>query len=71
MIFIGKIHFLKIKPNTEEESKFTNALNDVGVKISSVICKRGVIFNTPYDEYLLSDGLYKLIQSKIVANGES
>lgn len=71
MIFIGRIHLVKIKPHTEEETRFIKALEDVGVKHESVICKQGFIFDKPYDEYLISDGLYKLIQSQITANGES
>ena len=71
VIFIGRIHLVKIKPNTEEEKRFIKTLESVGVKRQSVICKQGFIFDKPYDEYLISDGLYRLIQSQIRANEES
>ena len=71
MIFIGRIHAIRIQPGSEEESKFISILDSVGVKHESVICKLGMIFETPYDEYLISDGLYRLIQSQILAIEES
>ena len=71
MIFIGRIHAIKITPDSEEETQFKNILDSVGVKHESVICKQGFIFETPYDEYIISNGLYRLIQSYIQANEKS
>ncbi len=68
---MGRIHAIRVQSGTEEESKFMTILDSVGVKRESVICKLGMIFDTPYDEYLISDGLYKLINPQIVVNGES
>ena len=68
---MGRIHTIRIIPNSEEESRFIDILDSVGVKHESVICKLGMIFDTPYDEYLISDGLYRLIQSQILTVGES
>ena len=68
---MGRIRTIRIIPNSEEESRFIDILDSVGVKHESVICKLGMIFDTPYDEYLISDGLYRLIQSQILTVGES
>lgn len=68
---MGRIHAIRVQSGTDEESRFINILDSVGVKHESVICKLGMIFETPYDEYLISDGLYRLIQSQILTVGES
>ena len=68
---MGRIHAIRVQSGSEEESRFIDILDSVGVKHESVICKLGMIFDTPYDEYLISDGLYKLIQSQILTVGES
>lgn len=63
---MGKIHRLRIIPGSEGEEYFMNLLNDVGVKHDSVICKLGTVFNTPYNEYTISDGLFKQIRSYLM-----
>ena len=68
---MGRIHAIRVRSGTDEESRFMDILDSVGVKRKSVICKQGFIFDTPYDEYLISDGLYRLIQSHIKTNEES
>ena len=68
---MGRIHAIRVQSGSEEESRFIDILDSVGVKHKSVICKQGFIFDTPYDEYLISDGLYRLIQSQILTVGES
>lgn len=68
---MGRIHAVRVQSGSKEESRFINILESVGVKHDSVICKLGMIFDTPYDEYLISDGLYKLIHPQILTMGES
>ena len=58
---MSRIHSLKIEPGSEAELYFMNALKKVNVKPESVICRLGAIFGTPYNEYLISDGLYSRI----------
>lgn len=59
------IHILRIHSGSETETKFLNTLIEVGVKPELVICRVGAAFNKNYNEYVLSDGLYKQIQEKI------
>lgn len=56
------IHTLKIKPNSEAEQRFMELLQKVEVKPEAVLCRLGSVFGVPYNEYLISDGLYKQIQ---------
>ncbi len=56
------IHSMKIVPNSEGEQYFMELLKKVGVKPNSVICRLGSVFGTDYNEYILSDGLYRQIQ---------
>ena len=63
---MGKIHRFRIVPGSEGEEHFISLLNNVGVKHDSVICRLGTIFNTPYNEYTISDGLFRQIQSHLI-----
>lgn len=65
----GKIHKLKIIPGSKQESKFFEILKTVGVKPERVMCRRGFIFWTKYDEYLISDGLWKQIGGNLSGGG--
>lgn len=56
------IHSMKIVPNSEGEQYFMELLKKVDVKPNSVICRLGSVFGTDYNEYILSDGLYRQIQ---------
>lgn len=56
------IHTLKIEPESGGEVYFMSLLKEVGVKPDSVICRLGSVFGTPYNEYILSDGLYQQIR---------
>lgn len=62
---MSRLHNIRIKPGSKQESQFTKLLNSVGVDRSNVHCRPGYLFWTPYDEYILSDGLYRLIEDKI------
>lgn len=55
------IHKLKIVPGSEAEVKFMELLNEANVKPETVMCRLGSVFGTPYNEYIISDGLYKQI----------
>lgn len=59
------IHILRIEPKSEAEDKFMQLLKEVDVKPKSVMCRLGSVFGTEYDEYILSDGLYKQIQKQL------
>lgn len=61
MVIIASIHIIKIKPNSEQETRFTKILENVGVDQKNIPCRFGYIFWTPFDEYIISDGLYKQI----------
>jgi hypothetical protein len=56
---------MKVVPGSEAEQYFMQLLNEVGVKHESVICRIGEIFDRPYNEYLISNGLFKVIQEHI------
>lgn len=55
------IHKLKIVAGSEAEVKFMELLNEANVKPETVMCRLGSVFETPYNEYIISDGLYKQI----------
>lgn len=61
-MIIGNLHSIKIKAGSKEEAKFTELLKTVGVDRSRVMCKPGYLFWTEYDEYIISDGLWKQIE---------
>ena len=63
---MGKIHRLRIMPGSEGEEYFMSLLNKVGVKPEAVMCRLGKIFDTPYNEYILSDGLFNLIRNHLI-----
>lgn len=59
------IHVIKIYPGSETEDKFIKLLKDVNVKPDLIMCRLGSVFGTDYDEYILSDGLYRLIRDPL------
>lgn len=63
---MGKLHIMKVEPFSEAEEYFMDLLKKVEVKPESVICKLGTVFGKPYNEYILSDGLYNLIQTYLL-----
>ena len=65
---MSSIHKLKIIPGSESELRFMDILKSVGVKHEAVICRVGLIFGTPYNEYIISDGLYKLIRTQLIGD---
>lgn len=62
------IHKMKVEPGSEGETYFIQLLEEVGVKPERVMCRLGSVFGTDYNEYILSDGLYKQIQNYLKEN---
>lgn len=62
---ISTIHLVKIIPGSREETRFIEALDSVGVNRENILCRLGRLFRTEYDEYIVSDGLYKQIYKVI------
>lgn len=62
---MGKIHRLMILPGSEGEIYFMKLLKQVEVKPESVMCRLGEIYGTPYNEYIISDGLFNLIRDHL------
>ena len=60
----GGIHSIRCEPGTEREKQFLQLLKCMGVNMDLVICKKGELFDTSYDEYYISDGLYRLIEEE-------
>ena len=58
---MGSLHTFKVLPGTKAETRLEQLLHEAGVKPELVICKRGKDFETKYDEYYFSDGLYNII----------
>jgi len=65
------IHKMKVVTGSEGELYFMELLEKVGVKPDRVMCRLGSIFGTDYNEYILSDGLYKQIQQYLKDNEET
>lgn len=63
---MGKIHRLKVTPGSEGEQYFMELLKQVEVKPESVMCRLGEIYGAPYNEYILSDGLFNLIRNHLM-----
>lgn len=59
---MAAIHAVKIIPHTYEEACFLGLMDKVGVKRKALMCRRSTDFNTVYDEYVISNGLYKEIE---------
>ena len=62
---MSRLHSLKVVPDSEAEVHFMNLLNEVGVNHDSVICRLGAIFGKPYNEYVISDGLFQKIKDRL------
>lgn len=56
------IHSIRCVPNTKREKEFFDLLDSVDVKRELLICKDHETFETTYDEYIISDGLYRIIE---------
>lgn len=56
---------VKIKPGSWTENKFLNLLKKYDVHTDLVIRRTSEMSGKPYDEYQLSDGLYKIIQADL------
>lgn len=57
---------IKIKPGTQIESRFLHVLKNHDVKMDLVMKRDHSITEKPYDEYLLSDGLMRIIQDDLM-----
>ena len=55
------LHSYRIVPGTYSEQYFKELLLEAGVKMNLVMCKIGKVFGRPYDEYILSDGLNRIL----------
>ena len=67
---MGQLHVMKIVPDSEAEVYFMSLLNEVGVNHNSVICRLGSVFAAPYNEYVLSDGLFRKIKDRLSGKEE-
>ena len=61
---MGGIHSIRCVPGSKREKKFLQLMNEVNVKPDLLLCKKGLIFETDYDEYIISDGLYRTVQDE-------
>lgn len=55
------LHKIKIEPGSNQERRFVDILDSVGVNWDSVMCRRSYDFGVGYDEYVISEGLSKVI----------
>lgn len=55
------MRIVKIEPGSNLESEFIRLLEDHYVKMELVIKKDARLYEATHDEYLLSDGLYRII----------
>lgn len=58
----NRIHSIRCIPGSKREKKFLSLMSKVGVKPELLMCKKGELFETEYDEYIISDGLYAQIE---------
>ena len=68
---MGKIHYLKVEPNSEAEDRLMELLKKVDAKPEAIICRLGAIFGKNYNEYLISDGLFNQIKDYLTQNEET
>lgn len=61
---MGGIHSIRCIPGSKREKEFLKLMDSAEVKRELLICKRGEIFEKDYDEYIISDGLYRIVQSE-------
>ena len=59
--FMGGIHSIRCVPGSEREKEFLKLMDREGVKRDLLMCKKGDLFETDFDEYIISDGLYQTI----------
>lgn len=64
-----KIHFIKVVPGSDDEIKFTNLLVKIGAIPELVMCRTDKVFNTGYNEYIISEALYRQIKEGLNLNG--
>lgn len=61
------MRIIKIKPGTWLENKFLNLLKRNDVKMELVMKRDHELTGLKHDEYLLSDGLYRIIGTELEA----
>ena len=55
------MRIIRIEPGSNLELEFLELLEENGVKMELVMKRDSNLYETTYDEYLLSDGLYRII----------
>ena len=61
---MGGIHSIKCIPGSKREKEFLKLMDSAGVKRELLMCKKGKDFETDYNEYIISEGLYRTIQDE-------
>ena len=61
---MGGLHSIRCIPGSRREKEFLQLMDDAGAKRELLICKRGDIFETEYDEYVISEGMYRLVRDE-------
>lgn len=61
---MGGIHTIRCVRGSKRERKFLELMDRNGVRRDLLICKPRELFETDYDEYVISDGLYKTIEEE-------
>lgn len=65
------LHKIKIEPNSNRERRFMDILDSVGVNWDLVMCRRWYDFGVDYDEYIISEGLSKVITKYLIEREEN
>lgn len=53
---------IKVKPFSKEEERFMKLMTEEKVNPGDVVCRLGDLFGKPYNEYIVSNSLYKQIK---------
>lgn len=61
---MGGIHTIRCVRGSKRERKFLELMDRKEVKRELLICKTMEVYETDYDEYVISDGLYKTIEEE-------
>lgn len=61
---MGGIHTIRCVRGSKRERKFLELMDRKEVKRELLICKTMEVYKTDYDEYVISDGLYKTIEEE-------
>lgn len=61
---MGGIHTIRCVRGSDREKQFLQLMDNSGVKRELLICRKSEDFGTDYDEYIISEGLYRTIQNE-------